>query len=36
KIRPRRMTGPCARHPRELTVAIKRARQVALRPYISD
>ncbi|MBR4928705.1 MAG: 30S ribosomal protein S18 [Oscillospiraceae bacterium] len=36
KILPRRMTGTCARHQRELTVAIKRARQVALLPYISD
>ena len=36
KILPRRMTGTCARHQRQLTVAIKRARQVALLPYISD
>ncbi|MCR5592494.1 MAG: 30S ribosomal protein S18 [Saccharofermentans sp.] len=33
KILPRRMTGTCAKHQRELTVAIKRARQVALLPY---
>jgi len=33
KILPRRMTGTCAAHQRELTVAIKRARQVALLPY---
>ena len=33
KILPRRMTGTCAEHQRELTVAIKRARQVALLPY---
>ena len=36
KILPRRVTGTCAKHQRELTVAIKRARQVALMPYISD
>ena len=36
KIVPRRVTGTCARHQRELTVAIKRARQVALLPYVSD
>ena len=33
---PRRVTGTCARHQRELTVAIKRARQAALLPYVSD
>ena len=36
KILPRRMTGTCARHQRELTTAIKRARQIALLPYVSD
>ena len=36
KILPRRVTGPCARHQRELTVAIKRARQIALMPFVSD
>ena len=36
KILPRRVTGTCARHQRELTTAIKRARQVALLPYVSD
>lgn len=36
KIVPRRVTGTCARHQRELTVAIKRARHVALLPYVSD
>ena len=36
KILPRRITGTCAKHQRELTIAIKRARQVALLPYISD
>ena len=33
KIEPRRKTGTCARHQRMLTVALKRARQVALLPY---
>ena len=36
KILPRRVTGTCARHQRELTIAIKRARQIALMPFISD
>lgn len=36
KILPRRVTGTCARHQRELTTAIKRARIVALLPYTSD
>ncbi len=36
KIVPRRVTGTCARHQRQLTVAIKRARHVAFLPYISD
>lgn len=36
KILPRRVTGCCAYHQRELTVAIKKARQVALIPYVSD
>lgn len=36
KILPRRVTGTCAKHQRELTTAIKRARQVALLPYVSD
>lgn len=36
KIVPRRVTGTCARHQRELTVAIKRARQLALLPYVND
>ena len=36
KILPRRITGTCAFHQRQLTVAIKRARQIALMPYISD
>ena len=36
KILPRRTTGTCAAHQRELTEAIKRARQVALLPYVMD
>ncbi len=33
KILPRRITGNCAKHQRELTTAIKRARHIALLPY---
>ena len=36
KILPRRITGNCAKHQRALTVAIKRARHVALMPYVTD
>ena len=36
KILPRRTTGTCAMHQRQLTVAIKRARVVALMPYLGD
>ena len=36
KIVPRRVTGTCARHQRQLTLAIKRARHIALLPYTSD
>jgi small subunit ribosomal protein S18 len=36
KILPRRVSGNCALHQRQLTVAIKRARQMALLPYISN
>ena len=36
KILPRRVTGTCAYHQRALTVAIKRARHLALLPYTSD
>ena len=36
KILPRRMTGTCAMHQRQLTVAIKRARHIALLPYTAD
>ena len=34
KILPRRATGTCAKHQRELTTAIKRARQMALLPFV--
>ena len=36
KILPRRVSGTCAEHQRALTTAIKRARQMALLPYISN
>ncbi len=36
KILPRRITGNCAKHQRALTVAIKRARHIALMPYTLD
>ena len=36
KILPRRISGTCAVHQRQLTVAVKRARQMALIPYVSD
>ena len=36
KILPRRTTGTCAMHQRQLTDAIKRARHVALLPYVTD
>ena len=36
KILPRRTTGVCAKHQRSLMEAIKRARQIALLPYVTD
>jgi len=36
KILPRRTTGVCARHQKRLMTAIKRARQIALLPYVTD
>ena len=36
KILPRRVSGTCARHQRELAVAIKRGRFLALIPYVPD
>ena len=35
KILPRRVTGNCAKHQRSLAIAIKRAREVALLPYVN-
>lgn len=35
KIMPRRITGSCAKHQRELTTAIKKARVIALLPYVT-
>ena len=36
KILPRRTTGTCAKHQRQLTTAIKRARHVALLPFVAE
>jgi small subunit ribosomal protein S18 len=36
KIRPRRQTGTCARHQRELAIAVKRARHIALVPFSGE
>ena len=36
KILPRRTAGTCAKHQRQLTTAIRRARQIALLPYVTD
>ena len=36
KILPRRITGNCAKHQRQLTLAIKRARNIALLPYTAE
>ena len=36
KIAPRRTSGVCAKHQRALAVAIKRARHIALMPYVQD
>lgn len=36
KILPIRITGNCAKHQRALTVAVKRARHIALMPYVQD
>ena len=36
KILPRRVTGLCAKHQREVTIAVKRARQIALLPFIAE
>lgn len=36
KILPRRISGNCAKHQRALTIAVKRARHIALLPYTVD
>ena len=36
KILPRRISGTCAKHQRELNTAIKRARNMALLPFVTD
>ncbi|UWG97244.1 30S ribosomal protein S18 [Dehalobacter sp. DCM] len=36
KILPRRISGNCAKHQRQVTIAVKRARSIALLPYIID
>ena len=36
KMLPRRITGTCAKHQRQLTVAIKRARHIALLPFVNE
>ena len=36
KILPRRVTGLCAKHQRDLTIAVKRARQIAVLPYTAE
>lgn len=36
KILPRRMTGTCAKHQRQLTLAIKKARHIAILPFSSE
>ena len=36
RIKPRRQTGTCARHQRSLAVAVKRARHLALLPFVAD
>ena len=36
KILPRRETGACAKHQRDITIAVKRARQIAVLPYTQE
>ncbi len=36
KIVPRRISGNCAKHQRQLTVAVKRARTIALLPFVAE
>ncbi|GAB4488900.1 MAG: hypothetical protein OHK0031_12700 [Anaerolineales bacterium] len=35
-MRPRRQSGNCAKHQREVAAAVKRARQIALLPYVYE
>ena len=36
KIMPRRMTGACAKHQRDITIAVNRCRHIAMLPYSQD
>lgn len=36
RLKPRRQTGTCAKHQRSLAVAVKRARHIALLPFVAD
>ncbi|MFQ5419705.1 MAG: 30S ribosomal protein S18 [Anaerolineae bacterium] len=36
RIKPRRQTGTCTKHQRRLAVAVKRARHIALLPFVND
>ena len=36
KILPRRATGACSKHQRDITIAVKRARQIAVLPYTQE
>lgn len=36
KILPRRATGACSKHQRDITIAVKRARQIAILPYTQE
>jgi small subunit ribosomal protein S18 len=36
KIKPRRTNGNCAKHQRQLTIAVKRARYLAMLPYVNE
>jgi len=36
RIKPRRQTGTCAKHQRKLAISIKRARHLALLPFVVD
>ncbi|MCZ7667056.1 MAG: 30S ribosomal protein S18 [Chloroflexi bacterium] len=36
RMRPRRQTGTCAKHQRAVAIAVKRARHLALLPFVTD